>query len=244
MCDTKTYEVFVRSLMGSHLNERACYALGLAGEAGEVCAELLDLQPSRLVKLEKELGDVCWYVVALAAQFELDCERLWYNASVAYERDARPHHVDLGMRLAADAGRAVDSLKKHWGHGKALSRSTLGADLADVLRDIIWISDVAGLTMHNIRATNVAKLSARFPAGCFSTQAANAYADREATKVARELLSPSQLTGPAHVCGMHCEGQDGRCDMRSRPDKAQPKPYTPAPPAPEIPGFEWVGHNT
>lgn len=69
------YQAFVRGLMGSSDNERASYALGLAGEAGEVCDLLkkawghghaLDAE-----KLKKELGDVLWYVAALAEQHGL-----------------------------------------------------------------------------------------------------------------------------------------------------------------------------
>lgn len=74
------YQYFVRGLMGSDENERASYALGLAGEAGEVCDLLKkhwghghDLDRE---KLKKELGDVLWYVAALAAQFGLTLEEV------------------------------------------------------------------------------------------------------------------------------------------------------------------------
>jgi NTP pyrophosphatase (non-canonical NTP hydrolase) len=223
MCDTKTYEAFVRSLMGSHMNERACYALGLAGEAGEVCGELLELRPGRLAnpKLEKELGDVCWYAVALAAQFGIPVEQVWLMATETYCHGPAPHWFSLGATLARDAGAAVDRLKKHWGHKQELDLAKVASDLARVLADVIYIADQSGLTLHDIRSANVRKLSARFPQGRFSTKAANGYADKvdavANTQRAVPRLSPSQLTGPAHVCGMYCEGQDGRCDMRSRP---------------------------
>jgi NTP pyrophosphatase (non-canonical NTP hydrolase) len=67
------YEQFVRNLMGAHENEPAAHALGLAGEAGEVC-DLLKKHwghrhPLDKAKLGKELGDVLWYVAAVGAQF-------------------------------------------------------------------------------------------------------------------------------------------------------------------------------
>jgi len=72
------YQAFVEGLMGSLDNDRATFALGLAGEAGEVCDLLkkhwghkhtLDVD-----KLQKELGDVLWYVAALASQFGLSLD--------------------------------------------------------------------------------------------------------------------------------------------------------------------------
>lgn len=69
------YQAFVRGLMGSDQNERATYALGLAGEAGEVCDLLKKhwghLHPLDREKLKKELGDVLWYVAAIAAQHDM-----------------------------------------------------------------------------------------------------------------------------------------------------------------------------
>lgn len=49
-------------------------ALGLAGEAGEVCALVFAGQGTEVdrVKLKKELGDVLWYVAALCSKFGLD----------------------------------------------------------------------------------------------------------------------------------------------------------------------------
>lgn len=55
-------------------------ALGLAGEAGEVCEHVKKtirddggrLSQKRRRKLEKELGDVLWYVAALASELDLD----------------------------------------------------------------------------------------------------------------------------------------------------------------------------
>ena len=55
-------------------------ALGLAGEAGEVCEHFKktlrddggQLTDSRRAALEKELGDVLWYVAAIATELQLD----------------------------------------------------------------------------------------------------------------------------------------------------------------------------
>jgi len=55
-------------------------ALGLAGEAGEVCEQIKkamrddggEITPERHKALRKELGDVLWYLAALAFELDLD----------------------------------------------------------------------------------------------------------------------------------------------------------------------------
>jgi NTP pyrophosphatase (non-canonical NTP hydrolase) len=99
----KQYQTFVRSLMGSIDNDRATFALGLAGEAGEVC-ELLkkhwghghDLDQE---KLKKELGDVLWYVAALAAQFQIELEDV-AAANVAKLRSRYPQGFSSAASIA------------------------------------------------------------------------------------------------------------------------------------------------
>ena len=55
-------------------------ALGLAGETGEICEKIKKairddggrITPERLAAIEKELGDVLWYVAALCSELNLD----------------------------------------------------------------------------------------------------------------------------------------------------------------------------
>ena len=59
-------------------------ALGLAGETGEVCEKLKKIirdengvvTPERLSLLAKELGDVLWYVAALATELGLSMDAI------------------------------------------------------------------------------------------------------------------------------------------------------------------------
>lgn len=67
------YQKFVERLAQSHHDDRASYVLGLCGEAGEA-AELLKKHWGHGKQLDttallRELGDVLFYVTALAHQF-------------------------------------------------------------------------------------------------------------------------------------------------------------------------------
>jgi len=59
-------------------------ALGLAGETGEICEKLKkairdhggDVDDDRLREIEKELGDVLWYLAALSTELGLDMDTI------------------------------------------------------------------------------------------------------------------------------------------------------------------------
>lgn len=54
------------------------FGLGIAGEAGEVAdvikKEVFHDHPEDTEKIKKELGDVLWYVAAVATVYKLDLE--------------------------------------------------------------------------------------------------------------------------------------------------------------------------
>lgn len=55
---------------------KADWAMGLAGEAGEVIElmkhDIAHKEPLDVLKLAKELGDVIWYLAAIASEYKLD----------------------------------------------------------------------------------------------------------------------------------------------------------------------------
>lgn len=60
--------------------ERVDWALGLAGEVGEVIElvkhNVMHREPIDLINLAKELGDCCWYLAALAQVYGLDLDTI------------------------------------------------------------------------------------------------------------------------------------------------------------------------
>jgi NTP pyrophosphatase (non-canonical NTP hydrolase) len=69
-----TYDKFVDAMMGADMDTKIC-GLGIAGEAGEV-ADIIKKEyghghPRNVDKMRKELGDVLWYVTAIAHKYGL-----------------------------------------------------------------------------------------------------------------------------------------------------------------------------
>ena len=87
MLDFKTYQERARSTAvypGMGEGNWIYPALGLAGETGEICEKIKKcirdddgkMKPERLADIEKELGDVLWYIAALGSELGLDMETI------------------------------------------------------------------------------------------------------------------------------------------------------------------------
>lgn len=73
-------------------------ALGLAGEAGEVCEKVKkmfrdddgEVTPAKLEEIKKELGDVLWYIANLAADFGINLDEVaMLNLDKLFSRQKR-----------------------------------------------------------------------------------------------------------------------------------------------------------
>jgi len=87
MLDFRTYQEQARSTAvypGMGEGNWIYPALGLAGETGEICEKIKKcirddggkMKPERLADIEKELGDVLWYIAALGSELGLDMETI------------------------------------------------------------------------------------------------------------------------------------------------------------------------
>jgi len=81
-----------------------CAAMGLAGEAGEVCDLVKKWQhhraPRDMEKLRKELGDVLWYLATLSTELGLDLEAIAAGnlAKLAARKEAGKIHGSGDLR--------------------------------------------------------------------------------------------------------------------------------------------------
>jgi len=77
-------------------------ALGLNGEAGEVAEDIkkswrndMCITSERIAKIKEELGDVLWYVSAVAHELELDLDEIAKNnikkLEARHKKDALKH---------------------------------------------------------------------------------------------------------------------------------------------------------
>lgn len=86
------------------------------------------------------------------------------------------------LGLAGEAGEAIEHVKKHVFHGRALDREALAKEIGDVLWYLAALASGADLSLDACASGNVAKLAKRYPEG-FTPQASidradERYADR------------------------------------------------------------------
>lgn len=138
-------------------------ALGVVGESGEVSEKVLGGDVPGLLT---ELGDVCWYVAALAAEAGLDPSGL-------RSAPASPDSLErLGLLLSVRAGRAAERVKKV-GRDDAgvLSdevRTLLASDLSLVLGVLAALAEAVGSSLSYVTELNAEKLASRSERGVLS----------------------------------------------------------------------------
>lgn len=134
--------------------------LGISGELGELALLLtpMDITPQeRRDKLCKELGDVFWYVTALAWHYDAKLVDLVQDAYKPYGHDS----YILGLRAVSTLGAAVDHVKKVRWHGAEVDKGMVLASLRDGVGLLCAIAYRFGLSLNDVLDANVRKLRAR-----------------------------------------------------------------------------------
>lgn len=157
-------------------SERPCYALGLAGEAGEAAMSIF-IDPA---KLGSELGDVLWYTATLAHVFGLKMSELApfgitdFDQSdwLAIEDQGATIEVRL-LILAGRSGEAADYVKKVVFHNHTSDAEKLRGLLSLVLKAIAGVAHIGGTNLEAVAQANIAKLRKRYPDGFSSEASAN-----------------------------------------------------------------------
>ena len=81
--------------------------------------------------------------------------------------------VNAGLGIAGEAGEVADIVKKVTFHNKPLDRGHAIAELGDLCWYINSMIDVLDTSWSEVFETNIRKLEARYPDGCFNTDRAN-----------------------------------------------------------------------
>lgn len=210
------YEREVKRLLGAHEKEVSAYALGLAGEVGEV-VDLLKKSwghghPLDSEKLKKELGDSLWYVVALALQFNIGIATITPRRLV--DDIGTEHRGQRPLFLTTLVGRVNNRLLRFW-YGDAAQDAPkhFARELMTIFDHLEQLGLEHGLSLLDILQANVDKLRMRYPEG-FSTKASIARVDvvpaRAAAPIPIGTFVAIYETGP--------EGRDGRRCGCATPD--------------------------
>lgn len=134
------------------MSRLALYALGIAGETGELIAADKSGNPEEVLL---ELGDLLWYVDRLCQAADLDLLNVW---------DWRPTWTALAPpHVAVAAGVIADLVKKFLFHQRPLAGLTL--ELRWLAAGMQRTAASYGLGLEAIMAANTAKLDARHPNG-------------------------------------------------------------------------------
>lgn len=154
-------------------------ACGMVGEYGELLRAKRD-------EIDKELGDVFWYVARLADLMNLQLGRLTWLP--AFE-EGKTGDVEAVQVL----GEICEYTKKTAGHGKYMTKPIVA--MSQLLGHLV---ECTGSHLEEVLKGNIEKLKARHPSGSFS----NDYADA-AAKI-HEMTNTTE--GLSSKCGAEFGG--------------------------------------
>ncbi len=86
------------------------------------------------------------------------------------ELDGKMLLLNSVMGMNGEAGEAIDHVKKHLCHGHELDQAAFLKEVGDVLWYVALACTVMGVDMSAVAQANIAKLTARYPEGHFSTE--------------------------------------------------------------------------
>ncbi len=142
-------------------------ALGLVGEVSEI-GELVAKMRSQgewvhLDDIRHELGDVLWYDAMLTAELGLSTSD---DAVSSYPTPVAPvPPVPALLDLVQAAGQVAEVVKKAIRADGPVAPEKVAPALTEVRRLIALLGANYGTTVEEIRAANIAKLTARFKTG-------------------------------------------------------------------------------
>lgn len=162
--DFSEYDRFVVTWGKPKGDPLTTYFLGLGGETGEAIdvykKYLMDSRRSFPDEFALEMGDVLWYISAIAQEFDTSLNQMArYNFIPYIPSDSKLMSL---FELVALVGQLSDIYKKHIGHGKS-ELHRVSERLPQLFA--IWFNVVQlnGLDVKQVVTKNVEKLERRYP---------------------------------------------------------------------------------
>ena len=155
----------------------ADWSLGLGGEMAEV-SELIQNHSLDKMELAKELGDVLWYVVAVAKELDLalpidlfrTCrEHTQNNMRFSFRESADPKKIIVELHILI--GTIQEHMKHRLMHKEDLDYEPLTSSLIRITARIEVIADFFGFSIYEVAELNNAKLNHRYNGKQYSTEA-------------------------------------------------------------------------
>lgn len=160
-----------------HENEHVNYAMGLSGETGE----LIDLfkkflfhkHPIPSEEIKKEAGDVLWYTSQIMRIYDISIEDIFLKLNQTndvIEKSKNEGNVENLIMISClnlshsvgDISGYIDGLTMVSGF---YSTEYLKGKVSNVLRNVHFLTNIAGLTVEEVAEANIEKLKARYPDG-------------------------------------------------------------------------------
>lgn len=141
-------------------------ALGLAGETGELVEafdEILKETPDRQ-RIVKELGDVLWYVDAVAHEVGSSAAGVWTLLTPRRVKEAHITNPVYLIELVKAAGKVAEAAKKFARDGKLEPESVVHT-LSQAVLMACMIAVQIGVDFDDILAVNAEKLLSRAARG-------------------------------------------------------------------------------
>lgn len=170
------------------------WALGLGGESSEVL-ELIVGKSTDKMEIAKELGDVLWYVVALAGELniELDEDILKSHNTILLNaiRQSKIYVDQDGaylkcFQLSVAVGTIQEKIKHIIMHKEESDTSVIKAELQNIIYILTYLSMYEKFTIFAVADLNVAKLAHRYNIKHGGKYSVEASADRHDTELAFE----------------------------------------------------------
>ncbi len=139
------------------------YVLGLSGEAGEVLSHISLHGKSDGFDdlLTKELGDLLWYVAAVATELN-------QHMPAPHEGHALVGRKKAAIHISMAASETCEVVKKMIYHGMTLHqighKSGQYLQLSEIVTGVACLAHACGVTLESVMVANVEKLKARYPA--------------------------------------------------------------------------------